>query len=162
MACADIPCSWIVSPPRPVVSLAGEPIAQLVTRTNSLFRLSLFLPFPAVPLLGGRRWRRCCLVAREMAERVLRLGRKAEVDKRPKWNRGSGVWKRVTKNVGKEGDRRERSARRTRREAGNERGGCWENVHANAREVLPRESFPTDEWNVRSTGASERASERVP
>lgn len=40
------------------ISLAGEPIAQLVTRTNSLFRLSLF------PTFGGW-W--CRPVAREMA-----------------------------------------------------------------------------------------------
>lgn len=52
--------------------LAGKPIAQLVTRTNSLFRLSLFPTFRI-----GRQWSQ-----REMAGRVLRLGRKAEVDKR--------------------------------------------------------------------------------
>lgn len=42
----------------PYLSLAGEPIAQLVTKTNSLFRLSLF------PTFGGW-W--CRPVAREMA-----------------------------------------------------------------------------------------------
>lgn len=118
------------SPSPLFLSLAGKPIAQLVTRTNSLFRLSLFPTFRI-----GRQWSQ-----REMAGRVLRLGRKAEVDKRQsgigqrrvearneKW-KGTGVireWRRRAEGKRKKG--------REKEETGRMRDGMLEDAHATGR-----------------------------
>lgn len=124
------------SPSPLFLSLTGKPIAQLVTRTNSLFRLSLFPTFRI-----GRQWSR-----REMAGRVLRLGRKAEVDKRQsgigqrrvearneKW-KGTVIreWRRRAEGKRKKRKRERGNGTNGRRDA----GGC-----ACDRERFYRESF---------------------
>lgn len=136
-----------LSPSPLFLSLADKPIAQLVTRTNSLFRLSLFPTF-----LTGRQWSQ-----REMAGWVLRLGRKAEVDKRQsgigqrRVEARSEKWKRErdrcdTRVVKESGGREKKKGKERKRNGMNEgrdAGEC-----ACERERFYRESFS------RETGTS--------
>jgi len=146
LACRDIPrvlLDRLPSDPS-YLSLADEPIAQLVTGTNSLFRLSLFPTF---------RWS-----PREMAERVLTLGRKAEVDKRQSRIEEAAPGEKLRKGEfaghekGKKKERERERGRERGRERERENGMSEERTAgkcARERKRFHRETF-SREWNVRS------------